>query len=89
MVKGESRYFTLSPVGIDNLSGYSARYELIKQSSTSPSRHGDVLNNGTSFEVKIQTNDLEIGIYSLNVFITSSIDGFTQVYNERFELTYG
>lgn len=88
MVVGESRYFTLRPVGGGSLAGYSATYE-IKDVNGDVVKVGDVpvLNDGTDyFDVKIQTADMEHGVYKLAVLM-EAVDGFIQAYYESITLS--
>lgn len=84
MVIGESRYFTLEAPGGVDISSYSARYELIKDGNIK--KQGTATNDGTKFDIKIQTNDLTVGNYEIRVFITDPADGFIDVLRDSFVL---
>lgn len=87
MVKGESRYFTLTPGGGGSIAGYTATYEVTREQESTPHATGTVTNDGTVFNVKIQTTDFDYGFHKLNVFIKNTVDDFVQVYSETFEIT--
>lgn len=84
MVIGESRYFTVeAPSGVD-ISGYTARYELLKDNSIVS--QSTLVNYGSGFKVNIGTSSLQAGNYEVRVFITDPIDGFIQVITDKFTL---
>lgn len=84
MVIGQSRYFTLeAPSGID-ISSYTARWELIKDGTIK--REGTPTNDGTKFDVKIQTDTLQFGTYEVRIFITDPSDGFIDAFRDSFVL---
>lgn len=87
MVKGESRYFTLTPGGGGGIAGYTATYEVTREQEDTPHSTGAVTNDGTVFNVKIQTTNFDYGRHKLNVFIKNTVDDFVQVYSETFEIT--
>lgn len=89
MVKGESRYFTLSPVNGESLHDYLCRYE-IKNGQNKVIKEGVVEfvdDNEDAFAVKVQTTDIEIGVYMLHVFMTDPSDGYVQVYSEELAIS--
>lgn len=88
MVCGESRYFTLAPVNGESLSGFTARYE-VKSKMNKVVLNGEVGfsdETETEFSVKVQTDALPVGIYTLHVFITDPSDGYVQVYSEEMSI---
>ena len=88
MVIGESRYFDLAPVGGALLGGYSAIYEIVQLDKVVRS---DVVNKSADnkkFEVRIQTEGLSAGSYTLRIKATDSVDDFTSIiYSEKLSLT--
>lgn len=84
MVIGESRHFTVeAPSGVD-ISGYTARYELMKDNRKIS--EASITNTGTGFKVKISTTGFQAGAYEVRVFITDPTDGFVQVITDKFQL---
>ncbi len=84
MVVGESRFFSVEAPGGVDISGYTARYELKKEGTVK--KQGDLTNNGSKFDVPIQTDDLSAGSYEVRVFITDPLDGFVEVLRDSFVL---
>lgn len=84
MVIGESKYFSVeAQIGVD-ITDYTARYELVKDGTIK--KQGTLTNDGSKFDVQIQTSDLTFGSYDLRVFITDPMDGFVQVLRDKFVL---
>jgi hypothetical protein len=84
MVVGQSRYFTLQPSGVADITSYSASYKLVKKGIVLG--EGDVTNTGTKFDIRFQTEDLEAGDYELRIYITDPLDGFVQVFREKINI---
>ena len=84
MVVGESRFFSVEAPSSVDISGYTARYELKKEGTVK--KQGDLTNNGSGFDVKLQTDDLSPGTYDLRIFITDPLDGFVEVLRDSFVL---
>ena len=85
MVIGQSRYFTLEASSGVDISTYTAQYKLLRNGVVVQT--GDVVNLGTKFEFKMQTNSLKKGSYELRIFITDPLDGFVDLFKEDFVLT--
>ena len=85
MVIGQSRYFTLEASSGVDISTYTAQYKLLRNGVVVQT--GDVVNLGTKFEFKMQTNYLKKGSYELRIFITDPLDGFVDLFKEDFVLT--
>ena len=83
MVIGQSKHFSLDRNGV-NISEYTAYYQLKKEGILK--KTGIVHNTGTKLEIKIETVGLSAGTYDLRVFITDPVDGFVDLYRERFTL---
>lgn len=83
MVIGQSKHFTLGRNGL-NISEYTAYYELKKEGVLK--KTAVVPNTGTELQVKLETVGLSAGTYDLRVFITDPVDGFVDLYKERFAL---
>ena len=83
MVIGQSKHFALDRNGVD-ISQYTAYYQLKKDGLLK--RTGVVFNAGTRLEIKIETVGLLAGAYDLRVFITDPVDGFVDLYREKFTL---
>ena len=83
MVIGQSKHFSLDRNGV-NISQYTAYYQLKKEGVLK--KTGTVFNAGTKLEIKIETVGLSAGTYDLRVFITDPVDGFVDLYRERFTL---
>ena len=89
MVKGESRYFRLSPVNGESLSGFTCRYE-VRNANNKVVLKDDVPfadDNMVEFAVMVHTDTLDIGVYKLHVFITDPSDGYVQVYSEDLPIS--
>lgn len=77
MVRESTYYKKFTPSPIIDLTGYAANWKLLRNSSVVDGYSGNLLNNGSYFEVSFQTSLLPRGLYQVQAFLEFP-DGFIE-----------
>ena len=87
IAQGEDRFFNLKAEDGLTLSGYSAKYELVGLLGVVKSEPVVISEDNTSFEVKLDTQNIEPKTYELRIMVTNISEDFTFcAYTEQIQI---